>query len=205
VAKHPFGEGDVRFGEDAEGRIRVEGWRGGGWTIPLELTPEQEKELEKEIRKAQQWILKEAALELIESHCRTTRGHAQDILKKACKSWVRHNDDIGPGIVSKDDLQAWLNENYPQQPEPAAPQTSEPVRRGRRRKHDWPEAKAYTLKLLEERGDPTDEKNQVPGWETITDLVKAVQAHKYLKKPKPDFSTTRKKVTASLRDYQRRK
>jgi hypothetical protein len=115
---------------------------------------------------------------------------------------VYHDDPIGqrglnwywPIELNEADFDHWLDRNAPQV-KPPAPH-AEPG--GRPEEHDWEEARLYALKLLSERGDPTNEADQVKGWKSKTDLAKAVLNHL---KTDPDLSTVRGKVPEWLAEF----
>jgi hypothetical protein len=115
--KKPHGE--ARPDDD----VVVWKWKGTGWTIPWVVkTSEEEQKLRRWLREGQ-WIARDAAIELIQNHCKTTVGHAQKLLLDA-RPEVRYANDIdreNPRFdyaYAKDDLEGWLDRHYPPQPEP---------------------------------------------------------------------------------------
>jgi hypothetical protein len=131
-----------------------------------------------------------------------------------------------PIELEREDVGYWLKENTPQakleelgepQPEPEAqpgPATPQPEAQpesppakdagGRPEEHDWEEAGLYALELLKEKGDPADRKNRVKGWNSKSDLARAVQAHLNSDPDKqPDLSLVRRRVSGWRAEFHR--
>jgi hypothetical protein len=68
---------------------------------------------------------------------------------------------------------------------------------GRPELYDWEDFGLYAMKLLKEKGDPTEPKNQVKGWQSQEDFVRAVvdYAEKRLGEDNgPDVTTVRRRA-----------
>jgi hypothetical protein len=77
-------------------------------------------------------------------------------------------------------------------------------RGGRPPEFEWVEIKMLFEQLLQNRGDPTNEKDQSPGWRSIADAIKVISAH--LEKQGnavPEKTRLREVLNAVLSDYRR--
>jgi hypothetical protein len=70
-------------------------------------------------------------------------------------------------------------------------------------RHDCEEGKQYFEKLWAEKGDPTEEANQVAGWRSRSDAAKMVLAHleKHTDENPPEFDTVRKKIPVWIKGF----
>jgi hypothetical protein len=76
---------------------------------------------------------------------------------------------------------------------------------GRPPEYDVVEIKLYFQQLLRERGDPTSEKDQSPGWESIADAMKVISKHmeEKLGKAVPEKTRFREVLNDVLSNHRR--
>jgi hypothetical protein len=65
------------------------------------------------------------------------------------------------------------------------------------------EIKLFFQQLLKDRGDPTDEKDQIPGWESIEDAMKVIRDHMEERGGAPQKTRFREILNGVLADYRR--
>jgi hypothetical protein len=69
--------------------------------------------------------------------------------------------------------------------------------------YDMVEIKLFFQQLLEDRGDPTNEKDQGPGWKSIEDAMKVIRDHMEERGGVPQKTRFREILNGVLADYRR--
>jgi hypothetical protein len=109
---------------------------------------------------------------------------------------------VGEIQISKDDLLDWLSRQQHPEQKPASKPDAHPG--GRPPEYELVEIKLFFRQLLQDRGDPTNEKDQGPGWKSIANAMKVIRDHMEKQgKTVPDKTRFYEVLNEVLSDYRR--
>jgi hypothetical protein len=104
--------------------------------------------------------------------------------------------------ISKDDLLDWLGRQQSPDQKPDSKPAAHPG--GRPPEYELVEIKLFFQQLLQDRGDPTNEKDQSPGWKSIADAMKVISDHMEKQgRDVPGNTRFREVLNAVLSDHRR--